>query len=203
LLDLDQIHREEKQKYFLELELLRKEYGNKNSTHEELESLHAQLSQELNEKAEEIENENKYKLKEESLKLEIERERILEEYEEQLKKEMDKELDNIKRSHQSAMENEEREFEIQKMKQDQFYEEELERQKKNISLKFQNQLEELEEQKAKRMSHIESSLKEGSLTDINKNPELSKRIQEGLKEQKSLEVKIMEANKSIEDQRAK
>lgn len=78
---------------------------------------------------EEIQSDNKFQLAKETLRLDMEKEKQLEEYEENLKQDNDKEVAVLQKNFQTLMNNEQREFEIQNIKQDQYYEQELERQK--------------------------------------------------------------------------
>lgn len=108
--------------------MIKNEFNKKQAQAGDLESLKKKLEQELKDKLDEIEAENKFKIAQETLKLDIEKEKILEEYEEKLKSEADKEIENIKNSNNYLV-NEQREFDIQKLKLDQYYDHELERQK--------------------------------------------------------------------------
>lgn len=201
LFGLEEVRMEEREKYEQDLAVLRNEYEQKEADSGNLDDLKQQLENELKEKTEELEVENKYKIEQEQLKLDMEREKILEEYEDKLKQDLDKELENIQKSHEASVNSENREFEIQKLKQDQFYEHELERQKNDIKNKFQHQLDELEEEKSRKIIEIEASLKDMSLS--NENPDLVERVKKALKDQKSLESQIGKIIENIDAQKFK
>lgn len=84
-------------------------------------------------------------------------------------------MEVLQKAHETATHTEEREFEIQKLKQDQFYDEEMERKKRDINFKFRQQLEELEDEKTRKLVELETSLRDMSLSL--ENPDLTKRIQ--------------------------
>ena len=73
MLAIDEIYKEETKRYELELELAKNEFAKKQSQAGDLESLKKKLEQELKEKLDEIEGDNKYKIAQETLKLDIEK----------------------------------------------------------------------------------------------------------------------------------
>jgi len=174
---------------------------NKDNETDDLAKFKLQLDEEFKEKVDDIEAENKYQLAQETLKLDTEKDKILEEYEEILKKEFDKELETMQRNFEAALSNEDREFELQKLKIEQQYEQDLERSKNEVKHKYEQQLEDIEVEKARKVMEIEKSLKELALT--NDKPELAKKLQNALNEQKELETKIDKINRSIEEQKRK
>ena len=180
---------------------MKEQYANRDGTAHQLEVLRGQLEQELKDKVDEMEDDNKYKLQQEALKLEMDREKVVEDYEDTLKLELDQHLDGIRHAHENSLANQQREFEVQKIKQDQYYDNELERQKEDIKYKFQKKFDELESEKTKKLNEIENSLKDLSLTS--ENPDLSYKLQESIKEQKKLERQIEQLNASITEQRNK
>lgn len=97
------------------------------------------------------------------------------------------------------MQNEDRDFEIEKLKLEQKYSTLLEHSKKEIHAKYEQHLEDIEIEKTRKLMQIEKSLKELNLT--NDKPELARKLEKALSDQKDLEAKISKINSSIENQK--